>query len=216
MLKENKKKLVIASIIILLPMVVGILLWDKLPEVMATHWGVNGEPDGFNSRAFVVFGMPLILFALQFLCLYTTRFGRAQIAQNKKAAALLFWLVPAVSVFAFAMIYAEAFGKEMNVSLIAPLFTGFLFIVVGNYLPKLKQNYVIGIKIPWTLKDEENWNKTHRLGGKIWVIGGFVVLLGAFISGDRAFLMMLCALVGMVLVPTIYSYILYKKAKKEE
>ena len=216
MLKENKGKLMISSIIILLPMVVGIILWDKLPEVITTHWDFHGEPDGFSSKAFVVFGMPLILFALQFVCLLATHFGNSQVAQNKKAVALIFWIVPAVSVFIFASMYATALGKDVSIELIAPLLTGFLFIVLGNYLPKVKQNWVIGIKIPWTLKDEENWNKTHRLSGKIWVVGGFAVLLGTFIDGKSAYTFMIAALLVMVLVPTIYSYVLYKKSKKVE
>lgn len=211
MLKENKGKFIISGIIILLPMLVGLLLWEKLPEVLATHWGVSGEPDRFNSKAFVVFRMPLILLALHILGLYITRFGKSQMAQNKKVVALLFWFVPVVAIFAFAMIYAATLGKDMDVSFIAPLFTGLLFIVLGNYLPKVKQNYVVGIKIPWTLKDEENWNKTHRLSGKIWVLGGFIVLLGAFISGDAAFALMLVAILVMVIVPMIYSYALFRK-----
>ena len=216
MWKENKGKFIISGIIILLPILVGILLWNKLPEVMATHWGVSGEADGFNSKAFVVFGMPLILFALHILSLYITRFGKSQLAQNKKTVALLFWLVPVVSVFVFAMIYAAALGKNVEVSFVGPLFAGLLFIVLGNYLPKVKQNYVIGIKIPWTLKDEENWNKTHRLSGKLWVAGGFVVLVGAFFNGKVAFALMLATLSVMVLVPVVYSYTLYKKITKEE
>ena len=81
-------------------------------------------------------------------------------------------------------------------------------------MPKAKQNYTIGIKLPWTLDDTENWNKTHRLGGFLWVIGGIVFLIGAFLPGG-AVLTLVTALV-MVLVPTGYSYMLYRKKQKAE
>jgi len=215
MMKENKRKWLISCIIILLPILVGLLLWDKLPEIMATHWGVNGEPDGFNKKGFVVFGMPLILLALHIVCVYVTKFGKSQLAQNKKVAGLMYWMVPVVVIFTFGIIYAEALGRTTNVSFVAPLLAGLLFVCLGNYLPKLKQNYVIGIKIPWTLKDEENWNKTHRLSGKLWVVGGFVVLLSAFTTGEMAFTIMLVAILVMVLVPVIYSYTFFRKKQNQ-
>ena len=88
---------------------------------------------------------------------------------------------------------------------------GALFVVIGNYLPKCKQSYTVGIKIPWTLNDEENWNKTHRLAGFLWVIGGVVIMATAFLG---TFWLFFVVLIPMVIVPFVYSYSLYKKSSK--
>ena len=90
-----------------------------------------------------------------------------------------------------------------------PILIGLLFIVIGNYMPKTKQSYTMGIKLPWTLASEENWNRTHRLAGFLWVIGGVYFLAMTFIGWSLvAFLIPLAV---MVLVPAVYSYLLYRK-----
>ena len=90
------------------------------------------------------------------------------------------------------------------------LFMGILFLVIGNYLPKCKQNYTIGIKLPWTLNDEENWNKTHRFAGVVWTICSIVIIVGSFFN-KGAFYTTFPSLFVMVFAPLIYSYIYYRK-----
>ena len=92
------------------------------------------------------------------------------------------------------------------------MFVGLLFVVVGNYLPKVKQNLYLGIKLPWTYADEDNWNKTHRFGGKLWVIGGILILLNVFVKIKY---LELVIMIIMILAPTVYSY-LYSKRKNKE
>ena len=106
--------------------------------------------------------------------------------------------------------YLHALGVPVSVGFILSLFMGLLFIVIGNYLPKCKQSYTMGIKLPWTLNDEENWNKTHRFGGFVWVIGGLIILATSFLAN---FWILIAVLVFMVALPTIYSYSLYRKSK---
>jgi len=85
---------------------------------------------------------------------------------------------------------------------------GLVLAIVGNYLPKCKQSYTIGIKIPWTLSSEENWNRTHRFAGRIWVAGGLLLMLTGFVGG---FWIFLGVVLVMVFAPCIYSYILHRK-----
>ena len=89
-----------------------------------------------------------------------------------------------------------------------PVFMGLLFAVIGNYMPKCKQNYTIGIKIPWTLNNEENWNKTHRFAGWLWTAGGIIMMLTGFFGGFWIFFVVMLL---MVLAPVLYSYILHRK-----
>ncbi len=216
MLRKNKGKLILSSIIIVFPILVGIVLWDKLPDTMAIHWGSDGEPNGFSSKAFVVFGFPIILLALQWICLLITSWDNKQVTQSLKALGIIYWIVPAVSVFANAITYSYALGQEINVELLSPLFCGLMFIYIGNYMPKIKLNHTLGIKIKWTLESEENWNKTHRFAGKIWVIGGAVILLAVCLPETLMVSVVTAMLIILVLAPIIYSYVFYKQHEKRE
>ena len=98
--------------------------------------------------------------------------------------------------------------------LVAGLLVGVMFIVVGNFLPKARQNYTIGIKIPWTLASEENWNKTHRLAGFLWMICGAIMVI-LTLCGKMASVWMMIVAAVMVGVPVVYSYLMYRKEEKE-
>lgn len=215
MLKKNKSYIILTGIITLLPMILGILLWNQLPETMATHFGIDGEANGWSSRIFAVFGLPLFLLAVHFLCAVVTTFDPRRRNISEKMFHLILWICPACSLFCGVGIYAYALGLNLNLAMIAELFVGLLFIIIGNYLPKCRQNYTIGIRLPWTLADEENWNRTHRLAGFIWVPCGIIFIINTFLRIATAYVFFI--LLGvMVLVPAIYSFVYYQKHKKNE
>ena len=206
-MKINKKLLVITTIIILIPVLVGILLWEQLPETMATHFGTENEPNGWTSKPMTVFGIPGIMAALHIFCLLVTFADPKRSNIGAKAIGIVYWIIPAVSVVVMGMTYIYALGTEVNVGMICCLLMGVLFVALGNYLPKAKQNYTFGYKIPWTLNSEENWNRTHRLAGWLMVICGFAFIVNAFIFSEFVFIFCLIT----AFVPIVYSYILYKK-----
>lgn len=216
-LKKNKWTLVVTSLIILLPVAVGLLLWDKLPEQVPFHWGINGEVDGWATKTQAVFLLPLFMLAMQWFCVLMTGLDpKAKNATESKLMGLVLWIIPVLNLFLHVMVWLQALGREVNMAVVMPLFMGALFVIIGNYLPKCRQSYTVGIKLPWTLDDEENWNKTHRLAGKLWVAGGLLCMPCALLSGVWAFIVMMSVLVVMCAVPTVYSYQLYKKNKKDE
>ena len=206
MLKKNKGLMIATSIIVLLPMLAGVLLWDQLPERMAIHWGANGEADGWSSRPVAVFGMPLFLLAIHWLGVWMTGQDKRNRHQNEKVLQIIFWIAPAVSLFGMGSTYASALGQSLPVDRLVMLLLGILFVIIGNYLPKCRQNYTIGIKIVWTLSDEENWNATHRLAGKLWMAGGFLLLLCAVLPGAALTWALPVVLGIMVGVPIVYSW----------
>lgn len=208
MIKKHWKILLITSIIILLPMLAGVILWDQLPEQMPTHWNAAGEIDGWSSKPFGVFGLPLILLAAQWLCLLGALADPKKQNHPAKVLHLVLWIIPVMSVVLHVMTYAAALGKEVRMEVVMPILIGLLLAIIGNYMPKCKQNYTIGIKIPWTLNSEENWNRTHRFAGWIWMVGGIAIMLTGFFGGFWVFLPIVIA---MVLVPIIYSYVLYRR-----
>jgi uncharacterized membrane protein len=121
---------------------------------------------------------------------------------------IVYWLVPVMSVVLTAVTYYTGMGKDIPMETIAPIIAGILFIALGNYMPKCRQNYTIGVKLPWTLNSEENWNKTHRLAGLVFVFGGTVVTVLGFFGLTWP---LLAVLPILIIVPSVYSYILYRK-----
>lgn len=216
MLKQNKWKLLISSLIILLPLLFGLIVWNDLPEQMAIHWGVNGTPDGFASKALSVLLLPLLLLAMHWLCILITAADNKHRDQSKKVFSMVLWILPVLSVYTNGIVYAAAFGMEIDVPLVICLLCGLGLIVIGNYLPKCKQNRTIGIKIPWTLSSEQNWNATHRFGGKVWVICGLCCLPASFLPTPMLAGFMVVLLLATVLIPCIYSFVYHKKYPQGE
>ncbi len=215
MLKENKFKVIVSSVVILLPIIFGLVMWNELPDTMTTHWGADGNADGFSAKPLAVFGLPVMLLVVHLICLLFTAKDKSQKGQNKKALNIIFWIVPLLSLFSNGMVYAIAFGKPFDFIMLMPALLGIMFVFIGNYLPKVKRNRTLGIKVSWALNNEENWNKTHRLGGKVWVISGLMMLFSIFLPEAAMAPVMVCAIIAAIIIPIVYSYCLYKKHQKE-
>ncbi len=214
MIKENKKKLILTSIIILLPIVIGMILWNKLPDKLPTHWNSAGEIDGWSSKSFAVFGLPGFLFAVHWICVLASSADPKKQNIEGKVLNIVLWTCPIISVLGAVLMYGTALGMEFRVEKIIPLLVGVVFIMVGNYLPKCKQSYTMGIKLPWTLNDEDNWNRTHRLGGKLWVACGVVIILSMFLPNKFMVAIFLSVVAVAVFVPTVYSYLIFREKEK--
>ena len=210
MKKINNRTVIITTLLTLSPVIIGLLLWIKLPEQVPTHFGFDGQPDSWSSRTFAVFGLPLILLLVHLICVKITDIDPKGENITGKIYGLTLWITPVVSLFVSVITYSHALGYELNVNFAASVMTGMMFIVIGNYLPKFRQNYTIGIKIPWTLADEDNWNRTHRMAGPLWMAGGLVIMLSGLITGNQA-LVMLLVLPVITLVPVLYSYHLHRQ-----
>ena len=208
MIKKNWKLLLITSIMILLPILAGLILWNRLPEQIPTHWNAAGEIDGWSSKPFAIFFLPMLLLGIHWLCIVGTSADPKKEAHPQKVLHLVFWICPIVSILMFTLTYVAALGMEVRMEVVMPIFVGLVLTIVGNYLPKCKQNYTIGIKIPWTLNNEENWNKTHRFAGWLWTICGLIIMLSGFFGGAWIFL---AVVLLMVLAPLVYSFLLHRK-----
>jgi len=213
MIKNNKFKLAVSSVAVILPMIFGFIFWGKLPESIATHWGADGNPNGWSSKPFAVIFLPLFLLAIHWLCIIATSRDKKNANQNLKLMGLTYWIVPVVSLVMNAIVYAAALGKEVDVMLFLPIFMGVLFLFVGNYLPKSTQSRTVGIRIKWTLEDEENWNATHRLAGKVWVIGAIVILASVLLPENISVWVIIGVTSLMAIVPIVYSYCFHRKKK---
>ncbi|MBQ8748043.1 MAG: SdpI family protein [Clostridia bacterium] len=213
--RKNKWTMLVSSLVILLPVVFGLILWDRLPEMMAVHWGINGAVDGWSSPLFAIVFLPLFLLVLHWLCVLITWKDNAKNDQSRKVLGMVYWILPAISLLTGAIMYAVALGYSVSMLSVIWIILGATFILIGNYLPKCRHNRTIGIKIKWTLANEENWNKTHRIGGIVSVAAGVLCFPAIFLPMSAFPIAMLVLIAVCVGVPTVYSYCLYKKQLRE-
>ncbi len=208
--KTYKKTIIITSIVTILPILIGLILWNRLPNELATHFDMNNVADGWSTKPFVVFGLPFIVLGIHLLCTLATCMDPKNHKIGDKIFKVVLWLIPAISWFSSLTTYGYNLGITINTTTYAMVLLGVVFIVIGNYLPKCRQNYTIGIKIPWTLNDEDNWNSTHRFAGKIWMIGGVIFVLLAFAGLSNTWVMP-TVMLTFIFIPVAYSFIYYIK-----
>lgn len=208
MKKKIDKTFVIGMIICLIPFVMSALMYSKLPPQVATHFDANNQPNGYSSRLFAAFGLPLIMLVLYGVTYLGMNCDPKRQNYSKRLKQLMVWLVPVLSNIMQISILLYACGTKLDMFVIVSAFMGVLFLIIGNYLPKCKHNYTMGIRLPWTLASEDNWNKTHHMAGFVWMFGGLVMLVGTLFHVTW---ILLPVLVVMVAVPAVYSFVLYKK-----
>lgn len=213
MIKRNKWRLLVSSAIILLPALAGLLLWDMLPERVVTHWGFDGAADGWSDRSMLLW-LPLLILAIDWVCLAVTAADPRNREQSPKAFGLVLWICPVVSLLSSGIIYASALGVDFEQERLLVMVIGAAFVAIGNYLPKVKLNHTIGIKTPWAVQREANWAATHRFGGRVWVCGGLAVLACALLPEPWMAAGMAAVLAVLVAAPTLYSWRYYRRQRQ--
>lgn len=203
MLKKNRWNILLSNAFILLPMVAGLLFWEQLPKAA----------DSF--KEFVVLWMPLLMLAVQWVAILFTCLDKRNREQSPKVISLVLWIIPVIHLFTCGVMYMAMRGSENNLFGITLLPIGAMFVFIGNYMPKCKQNSTIGVKIKWTLQSEENWNATHRIAGKTWIVGGLLLMLLVWLPMTWAITGLMVTIGVMILIPTVYSYRFYRKEKEE-
>ena len=217
MLKQNKAKLILSSLVILLPAALGLLFWDKLPEQFATHWGMDGQPDGWSGRSFFL-TMPLLLLAIHWAALWGTTKDPRNADQHPKAFALVIWILPLISLMTMGFTWCAAMGHTFSALRLMGIVLGILFAVFGNFMPKFRRNSTLGIRVKWALQSEENWNATHRFGGKVWTVCGTVLVCCIFLPEDLMPILLPVVIAPMAVLPILYSWLFHRKhaAGKEQ
>ena len=198
MIRENKLKYLISCILIVLPSLIGI--------TVAKTSGTGA----IKGVAYFTWIMPIVLLALHTFLLWFTR-RVDSVKQSKKIENIIFFTIPALSVYVSAISIALMLGSDINVSMIVAILMGAMFIIMGNYMPKAKRNRTFGIKLRWTMANDDNWVATHRLAGKMFVIAGIVSFALAFLPATAMIISLVVILALVVIVPIVYSYRFYKR-----
>lgn len=209
MIKKNKWMLLATSVVILLPIAAGLILWDRLPDQLAVHFYVDNEPDSWVSKPIAVF-IPCFLLVIHWVGVLATALDKRQAGIHQKLLTVLFWICPLVSLLLGAVVYCYALGVKVEVAFWVSLLLGVIFVLTGNYLPKAGQNRVVGIRTSAAMSNPEVWGKTQRIGGwSLTLCGlGFILtspLQNPWVAGTL--------LLVSILVPLVYSLVLGKKGK---
>ena len=186
------------------------MIWSQLPNQIPIHFNIADQADNFQPKPLVVFGLPILLLLVHLFVIFMIGRDPKNRMMNEKMVKVNHWLTPIVSLSTSYLIYSKALGSTTNPSVFVSVLLGLIFVIMGNYMPKLKVNHTVGIRLPWTLQSEDNWHKTHRLAGKLWVLGGLILLLEAGLQFALSYVLALVIL-AIVLIPVMYSYQLSRK-----
>ena len=192
------------------------LVWSRLPDSIPIHWNIRGEVDGWARKwpgAFFVSGLAFVLWLL-FLVLPRIDPRRS----NYERFEPTYWLVANVAIGFMAVIHvltlATALGWAVDVTRVIMLGLGLLLIALGNYLPRIKPNWWMGIRTPWTLDNDKVWRDTHRISGKTFVAAGLVTLAAALFSPQWGFVLMLVSLGVAAVFSIVYSYLAWRREQQ--
>lgn len=205
---------------LLLPFAYAFYIFPSLPEVIPIHFNASGDADAWGDKS-SIFLLPCIM-GITSLFVYFILSNVKKIDPKRYASAddqmyrkLALYVVVFLSVLSLLITYASAHEGVKIEKLLFP-FLGLAFAGFGVYMPKIKQNYFAGFRLPWTLESEANWIATHRLAGKTWTVGGLLQFLsGLILQGELVFIFFISIIILMVIIPTVYSYLFFKKEKAD-
>lgn len=191
----------------------GLICWKDMPEQIPMHWGIDNQPNAWGSKLFVFLGLPLMMAALHLLCCAADNFAAASAATHPKAVKRIVRLIiPVITIVIECITVMYVMHLMTDIGLAVCLMMGVMLIVLGNYLPKSRPNRTFGIKLPWTIADEDVWHKTHRLGGWLYIIGGVILIAAAFF---RAYIVGIVIMFIIVLIPVVYSFIISRRPRNK-
>ena len=208
---------IVVLLMIIAATIVGVALWNQLPDPMASHWNANDQVDGYMSKFWGVFLMPLITLGMCLLFLIIPNIDplKANIAQFRDVFNLFITLIVAFMIYVHILSLRWNLGYtdfEMSKAMLPAM--GILFFVIGYMLRKAKRNFFIGIRTPWTLSSDKVWDETHRIGSVLFMISGVLALIGALFGGTTAFWFLFAPIMGSTLITLVYSYMLYQREIK--
>lgn len=201
--------------LILILFALGIYFYPQLPERVPSHWNIRGEVDGYSNRVFGAFGLPLLNLGIYILMLVAPAIDPKKESYSR-AYDVIRWSIIAIMSLLHIVVLMAGLGYVIDAGKVVQPAVSVMFILIGNQMGRFKHNYFVGIKTPWTLANKEVWRKTHRVSGPIWVVGGFIGLLGTWLPSPYNFTTMMVAIIGASLVSLVYSYIIFKKITIQE
>ena len=212
---SSKTFCLLSALIIGASVVLSLVVSPQMPEMMASHWGVSGEVNGYMPKFWGLFLMPIV--SLSMLALFWAIPKIDPLKKNIDSFRgyydefILVLLLFLFYIHGATLVWNLGYIFDMGVAVVAPI--GLLFIFIGRILEHSKRNWFVGIRTPWTLSSDDVWEKTHALGARLFRIAGILTLL-SLLYPKALFLVMFTAVIAASLIPIVYSYILYKREQK--
>lgn len=209
-----KKVVIISSIIILLSFIIGIYLYPQMGDKMASHWNAKGEVDDYMSKFWGLFLMPLISILLLLLFIIIPRIDplKENIEKFRKYYNTFVIIIIAFLFYIYLVTILWSLGYRFNMNQVLPPIIAVIFYYSGVLMNKAKRNWFIGIRTPWTLSSDRVWDKTNKLGGKLFKVVAVLALAGIFFEDYAIYIFIIPALLVAGYV-TVYSYFEYQKEK---
>ncbi|MFA7654014.1 MAG: SdpI family protein [Candidatus Magasanikbacteria bacterium] len=216
--KPTLKTEIIPLLLIVFCFVASFYFYAHFPQRIATHWGFNGEPNGWSSALFAAFFFPFLNLGMYLLFLVIPFLDpkKDRYAEFTKAYHIFKGFIIGLLAIVYFMVGLNGIGYYVPVGSITPVMVGLLFIIIGNYLNKFKSNWMMGVRNPWTLSSETIWNKTHRLAGKIFILAGIAMTSEAWLPIWLQLPIFITIITAVAIIPNVYSYILYRAEQKEK
>jgi uncharacterized membrane protein len=208
-----KKTKYYSLIILLLFLVIAFYSYPLMPDQIATHWDSQGNVDGYMSKLWGSLFFPILMIVINIMFFIVPKIdpNKENIEKFKESFNEFIIIFNLFMLYIYSLTVVWNMGREfnMNVAIIPAL--GFLFYFIGSLIGKAKRNYMIGIRLPWTLASDDNWDKTHRKGERVFKIIGIVTLIGVFFSDYAMWFLLIPLIIGITYL-TLYSYLEFKKA----
>ena len=215
-MKIKKLTIIISLLLGLIPIALYLYFYKQLPDQIATSFGFDGTINDYSSKNSTLFLMflPIILVAVLAITPRIDPKGKNYDKFGKYYGYFIIVLTLIMSISMSMLVLHNIVTISLPIHIIIPITVGIFFILIGNYMPKMKQTYTMGIKTPWTLDNEIVWNKTHRLGGKCFMIMGVLMIVISFIPRYDYLLLVLVLVIATI--PTVMSYVYYKQELKKD
>lgn len=204
---------VFSGILVVINLVLGLWAYPRLPERVPSHWNAAGEVNGYSGPFTGAFLFPLILLGVYLLFWVLPRIDPKRV--NYTQMGRVFWIIGTTLTLFMSVLYWGTIGVSLGYLENLPRWSfsgiGILFVVIGNYFGKIKFNYTMGIRTPWTLASEEVWYKTHRFAGPIWIVGGIIILFIGFLPAAFTAPLFIGVILALTVLPMGYSYLVFRK-----
>jgi uncharacterized membrane protein len=206
----------IILLLILASFVLGTYFYPKMPDKIASHWNERGEVDGYMTKFWGLFLMPFVSIGLLLLFIIIPKIDPLKVNIEKFRGYYNRFMVLLIVFFSYIHLLTVAWNLGLRFNLLQFLTPAFaiLFYYSGILVEKAKRNWFVGIRTPWTLSNEKVWDKTHKIGGKLFKIAGIIALFGIFFINYAIFFIIIPVL-GVTFYSIIYSYVEYQKVIKK-
>lgn len=215
-IKPTWKTEILPILLILFSVISSGIMFSNMPERIPIHWNFKGEIDNWESSLNHVLIMNIVIIGIYLLFIFLPYIDprKKRYEQFKKIYHIFKNIILVFMVGIFFLTNLNAMSYNININVCIPLAVGILFIIIGNYMGKIKTNWFMGIRTPWTLSSEEAWNKTHRLGGKLFILSGFLIAIDGLLPINYRMPVFILAIAIILIGTFLGSYLIYLKNKK--